>query len=151
MKNIALVALLISLSHYAFCNEYSDTLLRAEKGDVDAQFDIATMYDLGEGVERDLVKAAKWYRQAAEQGEVAAQYNLAIMYDMGEGVTQDIVQAYAWMSAAEMFGYQGAKESSKDFLVRMTPEQKTQGEALVIKIVQRITNKDDLSPMLKKE
>lgn len=149
MKTItALLILLLGFSAQVYCSDYDIIKKRAAEGDPAAQFDLGTMYDVGEGVVRDLKEAAKWYRKAAEQGEVAAQYNLAIMFDSGEGVEKDIVKAYAWMATAEMFGYQGAKESSKNFLARMSPAQQDQGEVLVIDIVNRITNRNKYSPAL---
>lgn len=135
-----LCLLLVScLSYSAFALDYNTVRELAEKGNAAAQFDLGTMYDQGEGTQQSYVEAAKWYLKAAEQGEVAAQYNLAIMYDLGEGVTQDIVAAYVWLSVAEIFGYQGAKESSKDFLQRMTLEQIEKGDQTIITTVNRIT------------
>ncbi len=131
------------LSCSTYAQDYKAVKQLAESGDAAAQFDLGTLYDLGEGVEKNYIEAAKWYKKAAEQGEVAAQYNLAIMYDTGEGVEQDIVQAYAWLSAAEVFGYKGARESSKDFLKRMTPEQIKKGDQEVITIVNRITESNN--------
>lgn len=146
MKSIfSLVIVLLCFSTAVYSSDYDTIKKLAAQGDPAAQFDLATMYDVGEGVVRDLSEAAKWYRKAAEQGEVAAQYNLAIMFDTGEGVPKDIVKAYAWMATAEMFGYQGAKESSKDFLSRMSPAQQDQGEALVVEIVNRITKRNQFS------
>ncbi|WP_294911393.1 tetratricopeptide repeat protein, partial [uncultured Gilliamella sp.] len=48
----------------------------AEQGHSSAQYNLAFMYDDGEGIEQDKVKAAYWYTKAAEQGEANAQYNL---------------------------------------------------------------------------
>lgn len=149
MNKTFLIFFLLLFSPGLFAGNFASIKQQAEAGDAAAQFDLATLYDVGEGVTRDVRQAAKWYRRAAEQGEVAAQYNLAIMYDMGEGVEKDIVQAYAWMAAAEMFGYQNARESSKDFLGRMTPEQQDQGEELVMQIVNRITQRNKYYPSLK--
>ena len=42
----------------------------AEKGDVEAQSSLGSMYENGHGIERDYVEAAKWYRKAAEQGDM---------------------------------------------------------------------------------
>ncbi len=147
---LALLVLLLSFSADVYSSEFDTLKKLAEQGDAGAQFDLGTLYDIGEGVPRDLKEAAKWYRKAAEQGEVAAQYNLAIMFDSGEGVEKDIVKAYAWMAAAEMFGYQGAMETSQGFLSKMTPAQQDQGEALVIEIVNRITKRNQYSPELEK-
>lgn len=124
----------------AHAADYASTLKAANEGNAEAQFDMGTMYDVGEqGVKRDLVEAAKWYRMAAEQGDSAAQYNLAIMYDMGEGVEKDLVQAYAWISVSEIFGNKGARESSKQFAARMNKKQLEDGDALIMKTVNRIT------------
>lgn len=119
---------------------------QAERGNPVAQFDLGTFYDQGIGVKKSYAEAARWYRKAAEQGEVAAQYNLAIMYDTGEGVERDIVQAYAWMGAAEIFGYSGAQESSKDFKKHMTPEQIKKGDQAIMEIVNRITSRTETTP-----
>ena len=136
-----LLGLMLSVASVAA--DYQQTLTLAKQGDAAAQFDLGTQYDLGEGVNQDYAQAAIWYRKSAEQGEAAALYNLAIMYDTGEGVEKDIVQAYAWMSAAEIFGNKGAKESSKDFLVRMSQQQIAQGDQRVTEIVQRITSRNE--------
>lgn len=138
-NKIALLALIASFSCLSFGEDYETVRKLAEQGNAAAQFDLGTMYDAGEGVERNFTEAAKWYLKAAEQGDSAAQYNLAIMYDSGEGVEKDIVKAYSWITAAEVFGNKGARESSKDFLIRMTPEQIEKGDKAVITIVNQIT------------
>ena len=58
------------------------------------------MYRNGEGVPRDDVEAARWYRHAAEQGNASAQVNLALMYTLGEGVPRDDLQAHMWINRA---------------------------------------------------
>ena len=49
---------------------------RADRGDVEAQLEMAKMYERGSRVVRDNVEAAILYRKAAEQGNVEAQYHL---------------------------------------------------------------------------
>jgi TPR repeat protein len=71
-------------------------LTKAEQGDVDAQFRLGLMYDLG----RDYVEAARLWRLAAAQGYASAQYNLGFMYDHGLGVAQDNVEAARWYRLA---------------------------------------------------
>jgi len=61
----------------------------AERGMVDAQFNMGWMHDYGKGVKQSDKTAAKWYQLAAEQGHVGSQYNLALMYQKGKGVTRD--------------------------------------------------------------
>src|SRR5262249_1677074 len=65
----------------------------AEQGDAHAQYDLGFLYATGQGVPRDYIEAAKWYRLAADQGYAAAQYNLGAVYEGGQGVPQDYVEA----------------------------------------------------------
>ena len=62
------------------------------------------MYDNGEGVTKDAVKAVEWYQKAAGQGYAIAQYNLGLMYHIGIGVTQDAVKAVEWYRKAAAQG-----------------------------------------------
>ena len=57
----------------------------AERGDPDAQFNLAQAYRLGRGVPRDLVKAEDLYSKAAAQGHLQAADNYGLlMFDRGE-------------------------------------------------------------------
>jgi TPR repeat protein len=55
---------------------YAKTLqefkLRAKQGNVDAQFSLGAMYDIGQGVAQNDRVALKWYRLAAKQGDANA-------------------------------------------------------------------------------
>lgn len=51
----------------------------AEKGDADAQFNMAQAYKLGRGVPADLKIAQTWYEKAAAQGHEQAQGNLGLI------------------------------------------------------------------------
>ena len=74
--------------------------IAAELGDPIAQAMLGQMYFRGEGVNRDRVQAAEWYRKAAEQGIAAAQCCLGAMYSNGEGVTKDKTKAVEWLRKA---------------------------------------------------
>ncbi len=50
----------------------------------------------GEGVEKNLNEAVKWYTQAAEAGNSGAQFNLGNCYKRGEGCQQDYPIAFKW-------------------------------------------------------
>ena len=65
----------------------------AEKGDIEAQYNLGDMYRDGEGVRQDYKKAIYWYEKAANQGYAPAQYNLGVMYSNGKGVKQDYKKA----------------------------------------------------------
>ncbi|MBT8354072.1 MAG: sel1 repeat family protein [Desulfobacterales bacterium] len=73
---------------------------RAEKGNINAQFNLGAMYDSGDGVSEDDAEAANWYRKAADQGHVNAQFNLGVMYANGEGVAENATEAANWYRKA---------------------------------------------------
>lgn len=73
----------------------------AESGNTDAQNDLGVLYYNGEGVAKDLAKAAEWYRKAAEKKHVRAQYNLGILYLDKE----DFVSAAYWFGMAAEQGH----------------------------------------------
>ena len=106
---------------------------QAQKGDVDAQYNLAVRYIAGEGVSQDYAEAAKWYRRAADQGDAMAQSNLGWMYYNGEGVPQDYVQAYMWLSLDKP--YSAWQEIQKNERInqtakKMTPQQIAQAKKL---------------------
>lgn len=70
----------------------------AEKGQVDAQYNLGVMYYSGDGVKQDYVEAAKWLRMAAQQGDKQAQYYMGSMYLNGEGVKQSESEAHKWFT-----------------------------------------------------
>jgi TPR repeat protein len=73
---------------------------RAEKGEARAQLDLGGMYARGEGVDKDLSKAAKWHRKAAESGLARAQLVLSLDYSLGRGVRPDPAEAIRWLRRA---------------------------------------------------
>ncbi|MFO1412579.1 MAG: tetratricopeptide repeat protein [Burkholderiales bacterium] len=68
----------------------------ADKGDPEAQYRVALMYEYGKGYREDKTQAFTWLRKAAAQGHPGAETELAILLVMGEGVAQDDLQAFAW-------------------------------------------------------
>ena len=85
--------------------EISGWRAKAEKGDPTAQNKLGDMYAEGQGVEKDVVEAVRWYRKAAEQGFSKAQNNLGIMYSNGDGVAKNEVEAAKWCRKAADQGY----------------------------------------------
>ena len=67
----------------------------ANKGYARAQTRLGLLYDLGnDGVPKDKVQAASWYRKSAEQGDDTAQFFLGRMYRDGIGVPKDLLISY---------------------------------------------------------
>ncbi len=82
--------------------------LSAEKGGVDAQFNLGSMYYSGNGVEQDYKAAKKYFRSAAARGDAAAQHMLGRMYAKGMGVPQCYQKA---MTLYELGAAQGDSKS----------------------------------------
>jgi len=76
---------------------------RAEKGDAEAQYNLAQRYFYGDDIiVKDYLEAAKWYRMAAEQGHALAQDALGYCYNRGKGVPEDKAEGVRWyLKAAE--------------------------------------------------
>ena len=47
-------------------------LSKAKKGDIDSQYELASMYQFGRDTSIDLKEAIKWYKKAADQGHPSA-------------------------------------------------------------------------------
>ncbi len=76
----------------------------AAQGDAQAQLNLGTLYDFGQGVQMDVALAVKWYRAAATQGNQAAQFNLGMMYETGRGTPQHYADAALWYQTAAQEG-----------------------------------------------
>jgi len=75
----------------------------ADTGDAAAQFNLALMYDLGQGTPVDKALAAHWYAKAAAQHQAAAQYNWGVMRWRGRAQDPDAVEQarIQWEAAAD--------------------------------------------------
>jgi len=102
----------------------------AHAGDRDAQYALGILYELGRGVERDLLAAVDWYRRSAAQGLADAQFNLAAMYANGEGVSQDLVAAYALLALAAAQGHAEAAKQRHTVARKLTSEQIAEAQQL---------------------
>ncbi|MFK7864921.1 MAG: tetratricopeptide repeat protein [Pseudohongiellaceae bacterium] len=84
---------------------FHEFTLAAEEGLDLAQYNLAILYFMGQGVDKDLAEAFKWTEAAAKQGHLAAQYNLGSLYFGGDGVARDVDQAVVWYSSAAKAGH----------------------------------------------
>ena len=95
----------------------------AEQGDSRSVVAIGRALSIGApGVERDLAKAAQFYRNAAERGNSVAQYELAQFYYHGSGVEQSYEQAYFWSAVAVRAGYGGYKRFRDLMAAKLPPK-----------------------------
>ena len=81
----------------------------AEKGDADAQYNLAHIYETGFGVPVDERKAASWYKKAANQGHRDAQLKLGMLYVIGKGTRQSEIKGARWVRKAADDGSSIAK------------------------------------------
>lgn len=77
-----------------------DIIKRAESGDSVMQHNLATMYQVGEGVEKNKEKSTYWFLKAAMQGVPLSQAKLGARYWQGDGIPMDREKAVYWMKKA---------------------------------------------------
>ena len=82
----------------------------AEKGDMEAQYELGFMYYDGDGVKTDRKLALKWFTAAAMQGHKDARHQLGEMYYYGKGTKTDRVKAAQWYRMAG--DYQSVSEAN---------------------------------------
>ena len=69
------------------------------------QYDLGVMYQEGQGIRQDYMKAFECYTKAAEQEFSKAQYNLGTLYKKGQGVPQNFIKAAEWYTKAAESGH----------------------------------------------
>lgn len=85
---------------------YKELLPLAEAGNPDAMGNLGNMYAFGQGVEKDLGEAGKWWRKAANKGLATAMGNLGALYARGiGGLPQDWNEAAKWYRQAAENGH----------------------------------------------
>ena len=80
--------------------EANATRMRAEQGDANSEYQLASLYFQGKGVAQSYGDAVGWYRKSGEQGNKNGEYGIGYMYYWGLGVQQDYGQAFNWYRKA---------------------------------------------------
>jgi len=105
-----------------------EILLLAEKGDVEAQYQLGRMHHTGrfmlsdgtsQRVARNGVEAARWYHEAAVQGHDDAQFWLGVMYEYGNGGPRNYKRAHMWMNIGASQGNERAREGRTSVAEKM--------------------------------
>ena len=134
---VLLVSLLISLSANAVTSQLKLDLLFAKRGDVSAQFSVATAYEFGTDVKKDLKQAFEWYLKAANQSHAPSQYKVAYFYEKGLGVAKNIDSAMTWYKKAKANGSdQASKRLNKTNYAKKDKAKKAKRAALQAKLDQ---------------
>lgn len=109
---------------------FGSLLARAEAGDAEAQNEVGVRYEDGNGVERNDVLAAEWYRKSAEQECALGEYNLSTAYFYGRGVETNLVAAFEWMKKSADHDFPLAWYALGTFYEEGTGVEKDGAEAL---------------------
>lgn len=88
--------------HYAYSARLLEVL--AQKGHIQAQYLLATQYDAGLGVEKNVRTSFYWYKKAAKAGIDVAQHNIAVAYAQGNGIEANLSKAITWWKRAAKAG-----------------------------------------------
>lgn len=86
----------------------------AERGDREAQFNLASAYFFGEGVAHDEIEAMRWLTRAADAGDSMAQYMSGLKSMTG----RDVVQAVKRFQQAAAGGFAPALDRLCDLSLR---------------------------------
>lgn len=76
----------------------------ADAGFAMAQYRLAKLYESGQGVEADLVRARQWTERAAASGNRNAIHDLGVYYARGEGAPRDDATAFRYFQQAAELG-----------------------------------------------
>ena len=90
----------------------------AERGDREAQFNLALLHGNGAGVPQDLGESAKWLRRAAEQGHAQAQFGLGTMLAEGKGIPRNYGESAIWLRRAAEQGIDQAALERDPIMLR---------------------------------
>ena len=111
MHSVIVVLMTLTLGHTiatvamseptaAELNEFQETKVKADAGDVSSQYKLAGLYSKGLGTTKDEAEAVRCYRQVADQNDARGQSMLGVMYTNARGVPRDYEIALKWFRKA---------------------------------------------------
>ena len=107
----AVTAAYAALQNQEYDTAYGLFYTLAAQDNALAQYELGALYHRGAGVDKDVIRASRWYERSAEQGYREAQYRLGNMYLMGEGVRQSDTEALHWLEKAAQQGHADAGDN----------------------------------------
>ena len=111
-------------------DELQKCRMAAELGDVNEQTNLGYRYAMGDGVEKNLAEAAKWWHKAANQGHPTAQNNLGVCYATGKGCKKDVATAIKWFQKAAEQGNSYAQYNLGGYYLEGVGVEKDMDEAI---------------------
>jgi len=102
-------------SNNKLIKDFNHVSFFANKGNSNAQFDLALMYLSGEGVKKDEKMAFKWIHKSARNNHLEAKFNMGLNFLYGRGVLKRKSLASYWFKLASKGGHLKARK----FLAKM--------------------------------
>lgn len=84
---------------------FAERMKAAERGDMQAQYDVANCYAEAKGTRQNHAVAFSWYCKAAEQGHASAAFSLGLAHTTGSGVERNPSTAVSWYKKAAYGGH----------------------------------------------
>ncbi|MDZ7661205.1 tetratricopeptide repeat protein [Thiohalophilus sp.] len=91
---------LANSSDWLQVKRFKEVLKEAEKGKLQAMYEVGLKYERGRGTGRNIQKAAEWYGKAAEANHALSMARLGILYVEGNGVDRNLNKAIKLLSKA---------------------------------------------------
>lgn len=88
---------------YVWQEKFNKAMPKARAGNAEAQYDVGSMYEKGNGVAKDTGKAFEWYLKAAKQNHDKAAFEVGFGYLRGVGVDKNYDKALKWLTTASEF------------------------------------------------
>jgi len=148
LKNIfAIIAIIITFfAQPVFAGDEKTTtpdikeiIKKAERGDANAQLELAIDYFVGGYIRQDDKKAFKWCERSADNGNVMAQYFVGVAYQKTIGVKKNYSEALKWYEKS----FQNGLLKTKDFppeKLKEAAERGNKGEQLLLGIAYSVGN-----------
>jgi TPR repeat protein len=114
--------------------------MAAKQGHAGATYNLAIMYDNGEGTSEDNAKALQLYTQAAKTGHGNAAFNLAVMYRDGESTSKDAAKAYYWFGVSNLVDTEDAADQQKKAGLRLSAVQIKKLDGDIASFAQKLKN-----------
>ena len=106
-------------------DDIQDLIKKADSGDAEAQFDLATAYFLGNSVKEDKTEALKYFLKAAEQEVPLAMFYLGLMYRDGYGTRRNWCISMYWLWKAYRYEVEKAKTTIDQMRLWIAKEWRT--------------------------
>ncbi len=112
----------------------------AERGNMDAQFELGIRFLSGEGFPKDEKKAAEWLMKSAEQQNLPAMNAVGTLHEQGLGLPKDEKKAFEWFEKAAKYGFPLAQQNLAECYELGRGVEKNPGESL--KWLERAAHQD---------